>query len=220
MKKILVFALLLGLTASSFAQDKGFYYGTRVSLGESDMTGGELNNTTGKLFWQVGGASAYQFHENIGITADFLLSGKGTKNTDEVKTSGGIFGNNTYPYAEKISLLTGDVPIALKLSLRIQKMYLKVYGGPSINFQFAGFHTREYDDENYNDKNGFNNSELELETMNLGWMYGAGVDVDAGDGRLFFLDFRLGNSPNDITTINGKGVRNSYMGLSAGYLFH
>jgi hypothetical protein len=221
MKKILMFAFLLSLAASSLAQDKGFYYGTRVSLGESDLKGGQLDNTTGKLFWQVGGATAYQFHKNIGVTADFLLSGKGTKNTDEVTTSGGIFGTNTYSYDEKISLLTGDVPIALKLSLKVEKMYFKIYGGPSVNFQFVGFHTKEYDDENYNDRNGFDNTELEdLETMNLGWVYGAGVDVEAGDGRLFFLDFRLGNSPRAIATINGKGVRNTYLGLSAGYLFH
>ncbi|MFT4996431.1 MAG: hypothetical protein ACI9BJ_000931 [Flavobacteriales bacterium] len=221
MKKILAFTFLFVLATATFAQDKGFYYGTRFSLGESDLLGGQLENTTGKLFWQVGAASAYQFTENIGLTADFLLSGKGTKNNDEVTSSGGVFGDRTYKYDEKVSLLSGDVPIAMKFSVNIQKLYLKVYGGPSVNFQFAGFHTREYEDANYNDENGFDNKEItSLETMNLGWVYGAGVDVKSGDGRLFFLDFRLGNSPKSIASINGKGVRNSYMGLSAGYLFH
>lgn len=221
MKKILAFTVLLVLATSTFAQDKGFYYGTRISLGESNIIGGQLDNTTGKLFWQAGAASAYQFTENIGLTADFLLSGKGTKNNDEVTTSGGIWGDRTYKYDEKVSLLSGDVPIAIKFSINIQKLYLKVYGGPSVNFQFAGFHTKEYEDADYNNENGFDNKQItSLETMNLGWVYGAGFDVESSDGKLFFLDFRLGNSPKAIATINSKGVRNTYMGLSAGYLFH
>ena len=72
-------------------------------MGESNIIGGQLDNTTGKLFWQAGAASAYQFTENIGLTADFLLSGKGTKNNDEVTTSGGIWGDRTYKYDEKVS---------------------------------------------------------------------------------------------------------------------
>ncbi len=204
-----------------FAQDKGFYYGSRLSLGESDLSSKALNDTKGKLMFQLGAASAYQFTENIGVTADFLFTSKGTKNNGTHQASG-VLGNTDRKYAEKISLFTGDVPITLKLSAGLDKLYFKAYAGPSINFQFAGLHSLQYDDDNYNEDNGFENTDItnKLETMNLAFVYGVGVDVKSGDGRLFFLDFRYSNSPGAVGNIYNEDFKSSYLALSAGYLFH
>lgn len=220
MKKLLATLIFVILTASTFAQDKGFYYGTRFSLGESDLSGGNLASTTGKLFWQAGAASAYQFTENIGLTADFLISGKGTKNSG-THTSASVLGNTERKYDEKISLLTGDVPITLKLSANVEKLYFKAYAGPNINFQLAALHTIQYEDENYNEDNGFENADVSknFETMTVGMLFGAGVDVKAGDGRIFFLDFRYSPS-STVGTWGSQDLNSNFIGLSTGYLFH
>ncbi len=221
MNKLIVATFLFVLTFQASAQDKGFYYGTRFSLGETSFETNGLQNEKGKLMWQVGAASAYQITEHIGLTADFLLTGGGTKNTG-VHKSATVLGNQDRPYAEKFNLISGDVPVLLKASFGFDKLYLKVYGGPSVNFQFAALHSITYDDANYNKDNGFENNDVSnnFETMNIGIVYGAGVDVKAGDGRIFFLDFRMGNSNKAIGMFYNEDIKSSYMGLSAGYLFH
>ena len=219
-KSITILTFFILLATSSFAQDKGFYYGTRFSLGESDLSSSNLENTTGKLFWQAGAASAYQFTKNIGLTADFLLSGKGTKNTGNF-TSASVLGTTERKYDQKISLLRGDVPITLKLSANVEKLYFKAYAGPNINFQLAGVHTLQYEDEDYNDDNGFENADISnnFETMTLGMLFGAGIDVKAGDGRIFFLDFRYSPS-STVGTWGSQDLKSNFIGLSTGYLFH
>ena len=220
MNKSLVTLLLVVISASTFAQDKGFYYGTRFSIGQSDLEGAQLENTTGKLLWQVGGASAYQFNKNIGLTADFLLSGKGTRNSGSFSTAS-VLGNTERKYDEKINLFTGDVPITLKFSTGLEKFHIKAYAGPNINFQLASLHTVQYEDDNYNDDNGFENEDISsnFETMTVGMLFGAGIDVKAGDGRLFFLDFRY--SPySTIGTWRNEDIKSGFLGLSTGYFFH
>lgn len=213
--------LLAGLGAITCqAQSEGFYYGTRLGLGESTIDGGGISNPSGKLMWQAGGSAVYQFSNNIGLGADFLLSGKGVKGSGEVE-EGGLTGSTTYSFNEKVSLLSGDVPIYAKASLGFGNIYIKVFGGPSINFNFGGLYSREYDDANYNDNNGFNNVEMKnLETIETSLMYGLGIDVRSNDGRLFFLDLRLANSMNSIGTLNGSEMNLNYLCLNAGYLFH
>ncbi len=220
MKKVML-VLLASLSAFfSQAQSEGFYYGTRLGLGESNIEGGMISNPTGKLMWQAGGSTVYQFSNNIGLGADFLLTGKGTKGNGEVE-EGSLTGSTTYSYNDKISLLTGDVPIYVKASVGFGNIYLKVFGGPSINFNFGGLYSREFDDANYNEGNGFNNVEMKsLETIETSLMYGLGIDVKSGDGRLFFLDFRLANSLNSLGMLNGSEMNLNYLCLNAGYLFH
>lgn len=213
-------AALIFLTTAAFSQEKGFYYGTRVSLGESQLTGGNLQNAGGKLLWQVGGASAYQFTKNAGLTADFLVSGKGGKNQG-VTEQGGITGTRKYTYNDNFSMLNADVPLCVKFSLPLGGLYLKAYGGGSASFNLGGIHTREYDDADYNQDNGFNGRQIKtLETMYFSLVYGAGIDVKAGDGRLFFLDFRAAAPLSDAGSINGERFESKYMALSAGYMFH
>ncbi len=206
-------------TFGAYAQDGGFYYGTRLALGESNLESKGIDNSQSKLFWQLGAASAFQLTNNIGITADFLLTGKGAKGNGSVE-NGGITGPSEYTYDEDISLINGEVPLALKLSYPVGGLYLKAYAGPSINFNFVGTHSRTYDNEGYNNNNGFNNSKIKtLETMSTSFVYGAGVDVKAGNNRLFFLDVRLSQSMADIGTINGEGIQSSFVALTAGYMF-
>lgn len=204
----------------SMAQEQGFYYGTRFGLGESELSGGNLENPNGKLMWQVGATSVYQFSNNIGISADFLLSGKGSKNSGVTKETI-ITGSTDYPYTEKISLLTGDVPILGKLSFGVQNLFIKAFAGPSINFAFGGLYSREYENSNYNENNGFTNQDMNnLETMSTSLVYGIGVDVKSTDGRLFFLDLRLSNAMGSIGSLNGESLEGKYLALNVGYLFH
>ncbi|MCB0734959.1 MAG: outer membrane beta-barrel protein [Bacteroidetes bacterium] len=216
------FITIIGLLIASAtqAQQTGFYYGTRGGLGESLFEGGGIQNPTGKLLWQIGGASAYQFHKNVGVMADFLLTGRGTK-ANGITEQGGLTGTKEYAFNEKVNVLSVDVPIAAKLSVGNGNFFFKAYAGYSLNFHLGGAQSRTYDDSNYNADHGFTNKELTgLETMDQGIVYGLGVDVRSGDGRLFFLELRKSQGQNPIGKLNGSNMTQQYFTLHAGYLFH
>lgn len=220
MKKLQVTLIACILSVTAFAQNVGFYYGTRLGLGESTLDGGGIINPQAKLLWQIGGASAFQFTDNIGIMADFLLTGKGAKGSGETE-AGGIWGSRKFAYNEKISLLTGDIPIMAKLSYGFAGFYIKAFAGPSVNFNFNGMHSLTYDDADFHNENGFENKEITtLETMSNAFVYGVGFDVKAGDGRLFFLDVRKSTGNENVGTLRNAGFTSGYTAITAGYYFH
>ncbi|MFZ5554387.1 MAG: outer membrane beta-barrel protein [Bacteroidota bacterium] len=217
-----VFFLLAAFTMNmAVAQEKGFRYGGRFGLGESNMEIEGNSTESGKLAINLGISANYQFTRFFGINADFLLSKKGAGTSGYV-TETDFFGNQrNYAYDEQYDLFYGEIPFTVKLSLPLGKdFYLKAYGGSGINFKLAAWQTRTYHDGTYNEENGFFDDRMKgLNTMETPWVYGAGIDVSGKDNRLFFLDFRVNKSMNPIGKINDRDARISYFVISAGYLF-
>lgn len=219
MKKQIIFILICLLSISASAQEKGFYYGARFGLGEASLKSDAFDETNSKLLWTLGGATAYQFTKNVGLSADFLVTGKGTKASGVTEESG-ITGTTDYPYNGKVNLVYLDVPLLLKFSIGIQKVHFRAFAGPSLNFAFGGLYERTYENANYNENNGFSREISTLETIDNALVYGLGVDAESSDGRLFFLDARIGKSMGSIGTLNGEKLKSSTFSLTAGYLFH
>lgn len=218
MKKLFILLVCSALSSMVLAQEQGFYYGARFGLGESTLKTDALQEANSKLLWTAGAATAYQFTNSIGLTADFMLTGKGAKGAGVTEESG-LTGSTEYSYTEKVNLLYLDVPVLLKLSVGVQKLNFRAFGGPSLNFAFGGIHERTYENANYNQDNGFSREISTLETLDKGMVYGVGIDAASSDGRLFFLDARIGRSLGSIGTLQGEKMRSSSFSLTAGYLF-
>ena len=97
---------------------------------------------------------------------------------------------------------------------------MRGFGGPSINFKVLGTEERLFEDDNFNDRNGYSNRSLEdLETVDYSYFYSLGVKIIGNDDRSYLLDFRLNQALGAAVEINNTEVENSYFLISAGCLF-
>lgn len=209
------------ITNRTVAQEKGFHYGTRFGFGESQIQIEDLSGEQSKLAVNIGIASSYQFSRYFGLTADFTFSSIGGKFRGTANEPDFLGVSRNYVFEDKFDLYQGELPLNVKFSLPVNDdLALKVFGGPSMHFQFAGLQSRRYEDDNHNADYGYSNQRMQnLETVSYGMIYGAGLEVNAADGRQFFLDFRTNQPITDIGTIYGKRARSNYYLISIGYLF-
>ncbi|MBI1307259.1 MAG: outer membrane beta-barrel protein [Bacteroidetes bacterium] len=220
MKKLLTILFSLFFIGAS-ATPKGFYFGTRFGLGTSTIDGSIMANPESRLMWQIGIPTVYQLHPNVGIMADFMLTGAGAKGHGKLTTSD-IVGNKTdHNFHDKISLLNGEIPLALKLNFGKNDLSLKVYGGMSLNFHFTGNYTLEFDDSDYNKDHGTDHMEMkDLEAMSQSLIFGAGLDIKAAGNRMYFFEIRGSQGLSNFGEFGGKNMKLNYFALNAGYYFH
>lgn len=208
------------LALASFGQvTHGFHYGVRLGIGESYL---RINNTEGldtKLLLSGGLSANYQFNRFLGLSADFLITGKGGQRygtTIENTT----LGRRYYDYTETYRLNYVEIPLMAKLSIPLGGEFaIHAYTGPSLNFFFSGWQDREYNNNDYNAQNGYYNQEITtMYSADGGWVLGAGVDINTGKGNTYILDFRtsLGSSP--AGRINNNYATNSHYMISLAYL--
>lgn len=219
-KLLIVLSCGIFFTQNSFGQiTDGFHYGIRVGIGESNL---KINNTAGldsKLLLTGGLSANYQFNRFLGLSADFLVTGKGGVRYGTTRVNTAI-GSRYYDYTETYRLNYVDIPLMLKLSLPLGGEFsIRAYTGPSINFFFSGWENRVYDENDYNQDNGYYNREIT--TMNVadgGWVFGAGIDINTQNGNTYILDLRssIGSSP--AGRINSNYAYNSYYMISVAYL--
>lgn len=207
-------------TLKTEAQEKGFHYGARFGIGESNLNIEGITTEKGKLALSGGAATSYQFGEIFGITADFLFTSKGAtaEGTTQEET---LFGTQTYKYTDKYNLFYAELPITGKLSIPIgDDFFLKAYSGPSMNFNLLALESRIYDNTDYHQDNGYFDREMkDLETIEYALIYGVGVDIISKDDRIFFLDVRSSGALTPVGNINGRSAKSNYFLISAGYMF-
>ncbi|MFT6947326.1 MAG: hypothetical protein ACJARP_001750 [Vicingaceae bacterium] len=217
--------LIVITVVSSFrmaqAQEGEFKYGTRIGLGESQLNFSDISGESNKLALSIGIASTYQFNDIIGVSADFLFTSKGGKRDGVETTSSALGFNQEYEYTDKYRLFYAELPLALTLRVPLKEnFYLRGFGGPSINFKVLGTEDRLFEDDNFNDRDGYSNRNLEdLETVDYSYFYGLGVEVVGNDDRSYLLDFRLNQALGTAGEINNTEVENSYFLISASCLF-
>lgn len=216
---ILLSATFFLFAKNANAQETGFHYGARFGLGESKLISEGIDQSNGKLLLSGGFTSTYQLTDFLGIGADLLVTSKGDK-TQGTYTSSGIT-SNSYAYTENFSMIYTEVPVTGKLSIPITKnLYLKGFAGPSMNFNLLSSSTRQYDNQNYNEENGYVNKPLNgTEVIEYSIIYGAGFDVIDNNQKMYFLDLRISKPISALGEINGESASNKYMNVSAGYMF-
>ena len=203
------------------AQEGEFKYGTRIGLGESQLKFSGISGVSNKLALSIGIASGYQFNDIIGVSADFLFTSKGGKREGIHTTTGTLGMKQEYVYDDKYRLFYAELPLALTLRVPLKEnFYLRGFAGPSINFKILGTESRAYENENFDEKNGYFNRDLEdLETIDYAYFYGLGVEIIASDDRSYFLDFRLNEPISTAGQINNIEVENKYFLISASCMF-
>ena len=214
-------SMVLFFIPFGYNQTKGFHYGARVGLGEGiiDVNGKSTENS--KLAMMIGGTSVYQFNRFFGLSADFLLTSKGGKLSGTTQQAD-FFGNQReYKYEDNFNVYSGELPVMFKMNLPLgEDISIRSYAGPSMQFLLLGVQSREYEDPNFNNENGYNGQKMSsLKTVEYGFVYGAGLEVLAKDSRTFFLDFRVNQSLSELGKIDNEKAKSSYYMISIGYLF-
>ena len=219
--KGLIILVITVFTNPVIAQEIGFNYGTRLAIGEATLSDAKLNDISSKLFVGGGIGSEYRFNNVFSVLGDFLITKKGGKGNGFTEgSSSGIFGGNNvkYTYEEEVDIIDVEIPIMLRLGYGTDDFSVGVFAGPGMNFNLVGVSSRTYDNDNFNEENGYTAKELDKkEITEFGLTYGAGISVTAANGNIFHLDIRKNNGLSDVGKINGAGVRTSYFTVSIAY---
>ena len=215
---------LLAITVAVFAvnsvkaQDTGFKYGSRFGIGSASFVSDGNNSFKSKLLLQAGIASSYMFSKNVGLMADVLFTSKGSKNSGV--TTENTFGVTTeYPYSETYNFYYAEIPFMGRIQFGTPEIGFKVYAGPSYNFKLAATETRKYDNESYNNNNGYEAKEIEdLDVAETALVVGGGIDVYS-NGGIYFIDVRYSRGTNYFRLFNNSEAFTSYFSINIGQLF-
>lgn len=202
------------------ADVQGFHIGGRFGLGEASIVSQGLRNVSPKLAISGGVASNYQFNKYIGLNVDLLLSSLGARNQDAEARSDLWGGTVKYAYKERFDLLYAEVPLTGQLNIWFGDFFIRGYAGPGLNFKLLAMQTREYEDPDFNDQNGYTGKDIyETNNISSSMIYGLGIGAADKEDRIFFLDFRLNRSMSSLGKINSNTAFSNYYCISAGYLF-
>jgi hypothetical protein len=209
----------LFITHLSSGQSAGFRYGARFGIGQANISRAGIQNQTGKLALNAGLTANYQFNNHLGLNADFLFTSKGSR-ASGIDTRSGVFGSASYKYEESYKLYYFEIPVMAKLSIGFSNLHLKVFAGPSVNFNLTGTQTRSYEDPDFNRDNGFSERKIPgLQLMEFAGVAGAGFDVEMDNKQILFLDARYSGAYSSFGVINGSNAYNNYFTVGVGYLY-
>lgn len=217
MKNLILIAVLnLAGIQLIHAQEKVLKLGSRFTLGQSEIMGGDFENKQAGLLIGIGGSADYQFNKIFGLMGDAMLIKKGValKGT----SSGPLIGNQAY--TDKFHFYQAEFPIMAKLRIGSEKFAFRAFAGPSFAFNLMSLQSRIYENQNYNEDNGYENRTLQsINIMDKSLVGGLGIEI-AGTGReMFFADLRSSQSLSPIGKIDDKDVFLRHFNVSLGCVF-
>jgi hypothetical protein len=223
MKRLMLLVCMLQSGLAMAQGLSGFYYGAKVGVGESNFNSTGLAETSGKLLLMGGFSGSYHFNDYFALSAEFLLNSKSANNRDKVTEpgQGGIFGGSgtDYFYTDRYRTLDIEIPLLPKFTIGKNGFYLQAFAGPSLNFNIGGIEARTFEDENYNNQNGYAERPMTgLNTTHFSAVYGLGVLVLAPNEQLFSVDFRMSNGLSPFKSFNNQEARYSFFAVSLGYV--
>lgn len=211
--------LILAFAYKSAAQNNELKLGSRFTIGQSELTGDDFSGKQSGLLIGIGGTADYHFNKWFGIMGDAMLMRKGF----QIKGSeaGGLFGNpDQYKYTDRYAFYQAEFPVMAKIRLGNDKFGFRVFAGPSLGFNLLTLQSREYDDLNYNDNNGFmGRSVKDINILDKSLHYGLGIEILNAGNQLFFADIRSCNNLSSIGYISNKAILMNHFCVSLGYLF-
>lgn len=219
MRKILcIAALFLGL--ASYGQGDGLRLGTRFMVGTSSFEGSQelYQSQPGRLVVGGGIIASYQLSSNIGLGLDILLDSKGTRFYGQESTT---FGSEDFTHFYRNTYLS--IPIYPTISFGGDRVFLKIYGGLAYNALILATEERRFDDGDYNSNNGYNEEKKGFENSNMSIVGGAGLEVEASGGGLYFIELRISKDASDIGRItrgnDSFAAKQTFIGVSFGTRF-
>ncbi len=217
MKSFILIALASIFTTPLFSQNLGLKVGTRLSLGQSDFSENTVSST-GRLCMGAGATANYQFTKWFGLATDVMLMKKGAMVKGQYQSNDVL--NTKYNYSENYKFYQAELPLMAKLRIGSEHFGFKFFAGPCIAFNLISNSTRTYENENYNNNNGYVNRTLEnVNVIEKSVVYGFGIETKSKRDEVFFLDFKNNNGISPIGKINGENIFTRYSVLSIGWMF-
>ena len=213
MKKLILAAIVCGMTFTTVAQDANFRLGGTLGLNltnELSKGGGVKINSKIKPGLRIGVLGEYNFNKWIGVSAELLFSQKGGK----MKES---FGGETYQFITRLNYL--QIPIHAVGSYQINDDFkVTALLGPALGFALTGSYiSKGGGSSTEKEKIKFGNSlNDDLRAFDFGLNFGVGAEWK----NIFFrLQYEIGLSNLVKSEGGGYSVRNSCFSISAGYFF-
>ncbi|NNC83344.1 MAG: PorT family protein [Flavobacteriales bacterium] len=218
-QRILVLGLLILTSASFHAQSGEFHVGARYAMGVSDIVSDGLDETTGKLAFNAGFAGLYELSNSLALGVDILGSWKGAKESGDEYAGDDVFGNPVYrDYKGKYKFIDLEVPLMASYRFLEGNFQIGVLAGVATNFNLVALQSRTYDNENYNEDNGFENAKLNnMEAAHFSHVLGLGFHVGSEDEQRFFFEVRNIGGLSDFGTIDSQGAQHNRIELGIGY---
>jgi hypothetical protein len=200
--------------------EDNFHIGGRIGLGESKIKSDGLKDATGRIAVSGGLSANYEFNRVFALNADLLLTSVGAR-TEGASTERDILGKEyEYRYIDRIDLLFAEVPLTAQFTARVKNFFARAYVGPSANFKLIAIESRTYDDEEYNEDNGYLSRDISnMSVSNYSMIYGFGIGALDRNKKTYFLDFRISNGMSPIGKIYNATSRLNYYMISGGYYF-
>lgn len=212
MKNIALILIIAMLPFSTKAQSKGTRLGLMFGVGKAKVDNENFLNQSGKIALGGGFGLSYQLSENFGMYGNVLFTSKGTKSTGTDISSG-------QTYWKGLSFYAIEIPVMPKLSVRLNRFYLKAFAGPSVNFNIHTNEEKIYDDSHYNNEQGYKDQAVDVPFLEYAVVWGGGIDAEISGKDILFVEFRKTEdlNMNAINIVNNNHYYNDYYLISVGY---
>lgn len=215
---LLIIGCLIVLNVAK-AQKNDLKFGTRVTLGQSELMGDQFQNKNAGLYIGMGGTANYQFNRMFGLMGDLMIVKKSAYIRDN--ESGGFIGNpNNYEYSDRYNFYQLEVPMMAKLRLGGEHFGFRLFAGPSFGFNLLSTQSRVYDNREYDEQYGYRSEPINnMNVLEKGMVYGLGIEILSKQNELFFVDLRNSHSLTPLGRVNDNDIRINNFALSLGWLF-
>lgn len=214
---LILILIVVMLPVTAIAQSKGTRLGILFGAGKAKVDNENFLNQSGKLVLGGGFGISYQLAKNFGMYGNVLFTSKGTKSTGTEMSTGQIH----YSYWKGLSFYAIEIPVMPKLSIRLNRFYLKAFAGPSINFNIHTNEEKVYDNSLYNEVHGYKDQKVDVPLLEYAIVWGGGIDAEVSGKDILFVEFRKQEdlNMNAINIVNNNHYYNEYYLISIGYLY-
>ena len=204
---------------SGFAQSSDFNVGGRYAMGVSNITSDALEDPSGRLSFNAGFAGMYPLSNLVKLQVDILGSWKGANDSGEEYIGDDVFDEPVYrSYDAMYKFIDLEVPLVASIHLLDGDFKIGLGAGVATNFNLVAINSRAYDNQNYNEDNGFDNVKLEdIDPAHFSHVLSIGFHVGSGDEQKFFFEVRRIGGLSDLGKLNESSARHNRMELGIGY---
>lgn len=221
LKRTSLLLLTLSFCLSSYAQGT-FNYGAYFSIGTSGLNPGNSNITYDSKLYIGGGATAsYMFNSIIGLEVDAGIGISNATSTGSEFVGKNVFNQDVFEdFNDSYTFGYIKIPTLVKISLGNESFKFNISAGPSSNFNVLALQSREYEDQNYEDDNGYSQQTISnAETFIPSAVGGIGLQAKSNDSNWYFINFRYETSLSNVAKIDDSEPNLTSYSISLGYLF-
>lgn len=217
--KIVLIALMMSGAQSFFAQTGEFQVGGRYAMGVSNIDSDGLEDPSGRLSFNGGFTGLYHVSEQFKLGVDILGSWKGANDEGREYIGEDVFGEPAYrDYKAKYKFIDLEVPIMASLHLLEGNFNISLSAGVATNFNLISLDSRAYENDNYNEDNGYENSKMNgIDPAHFSHILSCGFHVGEPGSQRFFFEVRNVGPLSSLGKVNNDAANHRRLELGIGY---